>query len=52
MDIAQYGGIQPGTADRLHKAGYAVAKLGIPSAVKAKPTAGALIPGVGATGTR
>jgi hypothetical protein len=32
MDIKQYGGITPGTADRLHRAGYAVAKLRLKNA--------------------
>jgi hypothetical protein len=31
MDIAQYGGIRPGTADRLHRSGYSVKVLGLPT---------------------
>jgi hypothetical protein len=31
MDIAQYGGIRPGTADRLHHSGYSVKALGLPT---------------------
>ena len=48
MDIYQYGGVTPGTATRLHKAGYSVSQLGVPS-VKSGPGAivGALASSLG-----
>jgi hypothetical protein len=54
MDIAQYGGILPGTADRLHHAGYSTKTLGLKPGRKPKPytpppanTPAGQIPGVG-----
>lgn len=53
MDIKQYGGVTPGTADRLHRAGYSVAKLRLKPGRKPTPykppSSGpaAQIPGVG-----
>jgi len=53
LDVIRYGGVTNGTADRLHKAGYSVAKLGLkpgkPKPAYKPPASGpaAQIPGVG-----
>jgi hypothetical protein len=52
MDLAQYGGITPATADRLHHAGYSVSALRLKNAPKPSTTAGQLVPGVGSTVAR